>query len=44
MAKRAYDLVMITPENVSDLDEKELVVWNTVLRLAENNNIKMPEV
>jgi hypothetical protein len=44
MAKRAYDLTMITLENVKDLDEKELAVWNTVANLAENNHIKMPEV
>jgi heat shock protein HtpX len=44
MAKRAYDLIMITQENIWDLDEKELVVWNTVSRLAEINHIKMPEV
>lgn len=44
MAKRAYDLVMITNDNLDQLDEKERVVWQTVQDLAERHHIKMPEV
>jgi hypothetical protein len=44
MTKRLYDIVLITPENIQDLDEKELVVWNTVSKIADNNHIKVPEV
>lgn len=44
MAKRAYPMTMITQENLSQLDEKERVVWDTVIELSERENIKTPEV
>ena len=44
MAKRAYRITPITPDQVSDLNEKERVVWTVVEELAERNHIKMPEV
>ena len=43
-AKRAYWITPIIPEQVSDLSEKERVVWTVVEELAERNHIKMPEV
>ncbi len=43
-AKRAYKITPITPEQVSELNEKEKVVWTVVEELAERNHIKMPEV
>ncbi len=43
-AKRAYGIKPITPEQVSELSEKERVVWTVVEQLAERNHIKMPEV
>jgi heat shock protein HtpX len=44
IAKKSYKITPITIDQVSDLSEKERVVWNTVSDLAERNNIKMPEV
>ena len=44
MAKRAYKIVMITKDNLWQLDEKEKLVWDVVESLAERNHIKMPEV
>jgi hypothetical protein len=44
MAKRAYNVVVITPENIQKLDEKERIVYDVVQRLALDNHIKMPEV
>jgi len=44
MAKRAYDMSFITHENASELDEKQRVVWDTVVDLAERNHINIPEV
>ena len=44
MAKKAYDLTLITIDDYDKLDEKEKIVFDTVRDLAENNNIKMPEV
>ena len=44
MAKRAYSLTFITPDNLDQLDKKERLVWDTVEQLAERNHIKMPEV
>jgi len=44
MAKRAYNIVLITPDNLSSLDKKEKIVWNVVSDLADRNHIKMPEV
>ena len=44
MAKRAYDITLITEENEWSLDEKERIVYTTVLSLARENWIKTPEV
>jgi hypothetical protein len=44
MAKRAYDMSFITHKNASELDEKQRVVWDTVVDLAERNHINIPEV
>lgn len=44
MAKTAYNVVVITPENIQKLDEKERLVYDIVERLALDNHIKMPEV
>jgi len=43
-AKRAYDMNFITHDNASELDEKQRIVWDTVVDLAERNNINIPEV
>jgi hypothetical protein len=44
MAKRAYNIDIITPDMVSDLNKKQKLVWTVVEELADRNNIKMPEV
>ena len=44
MAKRAYKPTLITAETANNLSRKEYIVWETVERLAQSNNIKMPEV
>ena len=43
-AKRAYKIKPITPDQVWGLNRKELLVYNTVMELAERNHITMPEV
>ena len=44
MAKKAYKIQILNIDNVSSLDKKQTIVWNTVNDLAERNNIKTPEV
>ena len=44
MAKKAYNIVLITPENVSKLDEKEKIVYDTVVRISLDNRITLPEI
>lgn len=44
MAKRAYKIQILNIDNVSSLDRKQKIVWDTVNDLAERNNIKTPEV
>ena len=44
MAKRAYDITLITEQNEWSLDEKERIVYTTVLSLAKQHWIKTPEV
>jgi len=44
MAKKAYNIVLITTDNISSLDKKEKIVWDVVADLAERNHIDMPEV
>ena len=43
-AKRAYNIVPISKEDVFSLGVKEKIVWDTVSELAERNHITMPEV
>jgi len=44
MAKRAYKMTLITEENESELSDKERIVYTTVLSLAKQHWLKMPEV
>jgi len=44
MVKRAYRVILITPENVQKLDEKERAVYDTVVRIAEEHRINLPEI
>lgn len=44
MAKRAYDMTLITEENEWQLDNKERIIYTTVLSLAKQHWIKTPEV
>ncbi len=43
-AKKAYNIKIFDPKDLSDLDEKERVVFELVRELAEKHKIKMPEV
>jgi len=43
MAKRAYNIILID-RNTSSQDTKLQLVWDTVERIAQMNNIVMPEV
>lgn len=44
MAKRSYNIEIITKESVHGLSGKELTVYSVIEDLAIRNNIKMPEV
>jgi len=44
MAKRSYKITLFNQSNLSELNKKEYIVWETVERLANSNGIKMPEV
>lgn len=44
MAKKFYNIQLVTDENVSNLSKKERLVWEVVKDLSERNGIKMPEV
>jgi heat shock protein HtpX len=41
-AKRAYNIVLL--ENGDIADEKLKLVWDTVARISQANNLTMPEV
>lgn len=43
-AKKAYGIVPFSSEDISSLTWKPLLVYNTVVKIAENNHIKTPEV
>ncbi len=43
-AKKAYNVELITFENLSKVSDKEKFVFDVVTRIAENNHIKIPEV
>ncbi len=44
MAKRAYNIQIISKEDVYNLSSKEKVVWQVVEELSDRYKIKMPEV
>lgn len=44
MAKKAYNIVLMTQENLSQLDEKEKTVYDTVVRISLDNRITLPEI
>ncbi|MDR1987264.1 MAG: hypothetical protein LBQ24_00365 [Candidatus Peribacteria bacterium] len=44
MAKKAYKIILINRENLDQLDDKEMVVWNVVSELSDRSHITMPEV
>ena len=44
MAKRAYKMTFLTEQNEWSLNEKEKVVYNTVVSLSRQNGIKTPEI
>jgi len=44
MVKRAYKVILITPENVGQLDSKEKTVYDTVVRIAGEHRIELPEI
>lgn len=44
IAKKTYQITPVHPDQLSELSEKERVVWNTVEELAQRNHITMPEV
>lgn len=44
VAKKAYKIDFITIDKVSELPEKQKVVWDTVVSLSERNRINLPEV
>jgi heat shock protein HtpX len=44
MVKRAYDMTFLTEQNESNLDSKQRVVYTTVVSLAKQNGIKVPEI
>ena len=44
MAKRAYDIKLISESRLMDFDAKTQLVYTTVANLARQNNITIPEV
>lgn len=44
MAKKAYKITLITEKNEWNLDEKERIVYDTVISLARTHSIKTPEI
>ena len=44
LAKRAYNIVLVSQSNLWELDEKEKIVYNIVEKLSLEYKIKMPEV
>ncbi|MDQ7009858.1 MAG: protease HtpX [Candidatus Gracilibacteria bacterium] len=44
MAKRAYKMTFLTEDNEGTFSEKERIVYTTVLTLAKENSIKIPEI
>ena len=44
MAKKAYNITILTKADYYNLDSKQKIVWDTISDLSEKNRIKMPEV
>lgn len=44
LAKRSYNIILITAEDLPNLEPKIQFVYTTVERIAQNENITMPEV
>lgn len=44
IAKRAYDIKLLSEERLMDYDPKSQLVYTIVVRIARQNNIDMPEV
>jgi hypothetical protein len=44
MAKKAYNITVITKSDYNSLDSKQKIVWDTISDLSERNHIDMPEV
>lgn len=44
MAKKAYNITILTQDDYLNLDSKQKLVWDTVKNLSERNHINMPEV
>lgn len=44
MAKRAYDIKLISESRLMDFDQKTQLVYTTVANIAKQNSISMPEV
>lgn len=44
MAKRAYKIKLINWEDLSNLDNKERIIYNIIEDLSTRNNIKIPEI
>gem|GEM_PF-2326112 len=44
MAKKVYKIILITQENLNQLDKKERVVYDTVVKIAQEHRIQMPEI
>jgi len=44
LMKKTYGIILITPENIDQLDKKERVVYDTVVRIAGEHRINLPEI
>jgi heat shock protein HtpX len=44
MAKKAYKPTLITSEVIDQLDKKERAVYDTVVTIAEQHHITLPEI
>lgn len=44
MAKKAYNIELITGQNLHQISQKERLVYDIVEKIAQNHHIKMPEV
>lgn len=44
IAKRAYDIKLLSESRLMDYDAKSQLVYTIVVRIAQTNGIKMPEI